>query len=141
LYFISQSGEPSPSGSNWTSKSFVDESGIGGSRTNNRKGSLTPCSKANTTSGSSIGGTVDFPQHHHHHESRRMKVNVPSLSSPELAYSTGCSTRLSQDGMFDANFNQPLTAAAALLLDPIWRRSTLEADARRDPIRRRQRNH
>lgn len=59
-------------------------------------------------------------------------MNAPSLSSPESAYSTGCSAdgvSPSQDGMFDANFNQPLTASAALLLDPVWRRSTLEADA------------
>ncbi|XP_046439594.1 flocculation protein FLO11-like [Daphnia pulex] len=126
---IQQSGEPSPTGSDWTSKSFADESGIGGSRTDNREGSLSSSSKANTTTGSSIG-TADFPHHHHHHESRRM--NAPSLSSPESAYSTGCSAdgvSPSQDGMFDANFNQPLTASAALLLDPVWRRSTLEADA------------
>jgi hypothetical protein len=30
--FIPQSGEPSPTGSDWTSKSFADESGIGGMR-------------------------------------------------------------------------------------------------------------
>ncbi|KAI9556590.1 hypothetical protein GHT06_016380 [Daphnia sinensis] len=119
---IQQNGEPSPTGSDWTSKSFADESGIGGSRTD-RDGSLSSC-KANTT-GSSIG-TGDF-----HHESAGRRINAPSLSSPESAYSTGCSAdgvSPSQDGTYDSNFHphQPL---AALLLDPIWRRSTLEADA------------
>lgn len=120
-----QSGEPSPTGSDWTSKSFADESGIGGSRTDNRKGSLSSSSKANTT-GSSIG-TADF-----HHESSGRRMNAPSLSSPESAYSTGCSAdgvSPSQDGIFDPNFNHPHQPLAALLLDPIWRRSTLEADA------------
>ncbi|XP_057373332.1 uncharacterized protein LOC130694280 [Daphnia carinata] len=117
---IQQNGEPSPTGSDWTSKSFADESGIG--RTD-RDGSLSS-SKANTT-GSSIG-TGDF-----HHESAGRRINAPSLSSPESAYSTGCSAdgvSPSQDGTYDSNFHphQPL---AALLLDPIWRRSTLEADA------------
>ncbi|XP_032788002.2 LOW QUALITY PROTEIN: uncharacterized protein LOC116925416 [Daphnia magna] len=119
---IQQNGEPSPTGSDWTSKSFADESGIGGSRTD-RDGSFSS-SKANTT-GSSIG-TADF-----HHESAGRRINAPSLSSPESAYSTGCSAdgvSPSQDGTYDSNFHphQPL---AALILDPIWRRSTLEADA------------
>ena len=123
-FYSIQSGEPSPTGSDWTSKSFADESGIGGSRRDNREGSISS-SKANTT-GSSIG-TADF-----HHESSGRRMNAPSLSSPESAYSTGCSAdgvSPSQDGIFDPNFNHPHQPLAALLLDPIWRRSTLEADA------------
>lgn len=51
-------------------------------------------------------------------------MNAPSLSSPESAYSTGCSDGVSpsQDGLFDPPHPQ------TLLLDPVWRRSLMDAD-------------
>ena len=58
--------------------------------------------------------TVDF-------DSGCGRINAPSLSSPESAYSTGCSDGISpsQDG-FD-----PVHHPQTLLLDSVWRRSLM----------------
>lgn len=97
--------KPSPTGSDWTqsTQSFAADSGCG------------------DTNEGTLSSAADFTAA----ESSDRINGTPSLSSPESAYSTGCSdgvSPISQDGgMFEPMIHHKQIA------EPIWRRSLLDA--------------